>query len=216
MKKILFGIGVLLAALSFSSCTSNDESTIVYPDPQIIPFLTDYLPMDLLEYFGEENVNFGDMPPKLDGLEFKSQHTYDTTNLNTPYAPQPGQQTPVIHYHKFTQQYISIGEYLSKSSEEVITHDIYPVYIIGDDNAFTAYYYETTTTGGSPTHAVLMTGKIGANGIEDYMYGYKIVRYNEEVPANVYPAGTIFIFRDTDGISEYETWYVDESEETQE
>jgi len=212
MKKILLGVGFILASFFFASCTKNDKSTIVYPDPQIIPFLTEYLPMDLLELFGEENVNFGDMPPKLDGLEFKSQHTYVATNLDTPYSPQPGQQTPVIHYHKFKRQYIAIAEYLSKSSEEIVTHDIYPVYIIGDQNAFTAYYYETTTTGGTPTHAVIMTGKIGDDGIKDYMYGYKIVRYNEEKPENVYPEGTIFIFKDTDGISEYETWYDDQSE----
>lgn len=205
----------MIVAFLLGSCTTNDDSTIVYPDPQEIPLLIDYLPSDLLELFGMENVYFGDTPPTLDGLEFKSQHTYVATNLDTPYSPQPGQQTPVIHYHKFTRQYIAIAEYLSKSSEEVITHDIYPVYILGDDNAFTAYYFETTTTGGSPTHAVIMTGKIGADGIEDYMYGYKIVRYNEEIPDNVYPAGTIFIFKDTDGLSEYESWYVDPSEQNQ-
>ena len=52
-----------LLCLTMSSCLKEGDKTILVNDPQIIPFITEYLPEDLLNLFGEENVYFGDQPP---------------------------------------------------------------------------------------------------------------------------------------------------------
>ena len=97
------------------------------------------------------------------------------------------------------------------SSEETLCHLLSPVYITGSGNSFTAYYFEEPNTDGRPVHAALFSGMLTSTGIRNFTYGYKIVRYNDSlVPPTVYPAGSIFIFKDHDGLAEKETWF-DES-----
>lgn len=210
MKKAFLRVCVMVVSLAFlPSCLKEGDTTILVNDPQDIPFITDYLPEDLLNLFGEENVHFGDQPPRVD-MEFKSMHQYVATNLQPPYAPQPGQLTPVIHYHKLNQQYLQIAEYVSKTSEEAYCKVICPVYLTGAGNDFTVYYHESPQTDGHPEHAVLLSGTLTANGVKDFMYGYKIMKYNDSVvPPTVYPANSIFIFKDYDGLAEVCTWYND-------
>lgn len=210
MKKAFLRVCVMVVSLAFlPSCLKEGDTTILVNDPQDIPFITDYMPEDLLNLFGEENVHFGDQPPRVD-MEFKSMHQYVATNLQPPYAPQPGQLTPVIHYHKLNQQYLQIAEYVSKTSEEAYCKVIRPVYLTGAGNDFTVYYHESPQTDGHPEHAVLLSGTLTANGVKDFMYGYKIMKYNDSVvPPTVYPANSIFIFKDYDGLAEVCTWYND-------
>ena len=100
----------LLALLAFSSCVKDsDHSSILFNDPQDIPFITDYLPTDLLEMFGEDYVFFGDQPPVVD-MEFVSNHEYVATSLQPPYAPPVGTVTPIRHFHKIVQQYLQIAD----------------------------------------------------------------------------------------------------------
>lgn len=213
MKKklyiLLFSIliGVLLV---LPSCLKEgDGKTILVNDPQDIPFITEYLPEDLLQLYGEENVYFGDQPPRVD-MEFKSMHAYVATNLMPPFAPQSGQLSPITHFHKLNQQYLQIAEYVSKTSEETYCKVISPVYLTGRGDNFTAYYHEAPQTDGHPEHAVLMSGTLTTNGVRNFMYGYKIMQYNDSiVPPTVYPANSIFIFKDYDGMAEKCTWYND-------
>ncbi len=113
------------------------------------------MPADLLDCFGEENVNFGDCPPKIE-CSFSSKHKYISTNLTTPNAPQPGQISPVIRYHKFHNQYLAITDYVATTSEQMYFNpsnpydSVSPVYITGHDSLFTAYYYEESRASGSP------------------------------------------------------------------
>ena len=202
---------LVMALLAFTSCLKEgDNSSILLNDPQEIPLITEYLPEDLLQMFGEGNVNFGDQPPVVD-LEFVSNHEYVATSLEPPFAPPIGTITPVKHYHKISQQYLQIADYYSMSSEETVCHLLSPVYLTGYGNRFTAYYFEEPDTDGHPVHAALFSGMLTSTGIRDFTYGYKIVRYNDSlVPPTVYPAGSIFIFKDHDGLAEKETWF-DES-----
>ena len=200
---------IALALLALPSCLKEGDKTILVNDPQDIPFITEYLPEDLLDLFGEENVFFGDQPPIVD-MEFKSMHQYVATNLQPPYAPQPGQLSPIVHYHKINQQYLQIAEYISMTSEENYCKVISPVYMTGHGNDFTVYYHEVPQTDGHPEHAVLLSGTLTTHGIRNLMYGYKILRYNDSiVPQTVYPANSIFIFKDNDGLAEACTWYND-------
>lgn len=202
---------VLMTAilLLLHACLKKGNKTILINDPQEIPFITEYLPPDLLELFGEEHVYFGDQPPVVD-LEFKSIHEYVGTNLVPPYAPQSGQLSPVIHYHKLQHQFQQITEYVCMSSGETQCKLISPVYMTGRDSSFTAYFHETVATDGLPLHAVLFSGKQTKEGILDFIYGYKILQYNDSVvPMDVYPVNSIFIFKDSDGLAEICNWYHD-------
>lgn len=211
MKRNLLNRVVVMIAvmLSLTSCLKEGNTTVLVNDPQEIPFITDYLPEDLLELFGEENVHFGDQPPVVD-LEFKSQHEFVATNLQPPYAPQIGGLSPITYYHKLRQQYLQVADYISMNSEETRCRLVSPVYLTGSDDAFTVYYYETTQTEGSPEHAVLMSGTLTPNGIKNFRYGYKIMRYNDSVVSPLaYPANSIFIFKDWDGVAEAFSWFDD-------
>ena len=200
-------VWMMLVMLTLPSCLKEGDKTILVNDPQDIPFITDYLPEDLLNMFGEEHVFFGDQPPVVD-LEFKSMHQYVATNLQPPFAPQPGQLSPITHYHKINQQYLQIADYISMTSEETYCKVISPVYLTGRGNDFTVYYHETPQTDGHPEHAVLLSGTLTAYGIRNLMYGYKILKYNDSiVPPTVYPANSIFIFKDYDGLAEKCIWY---------
>lgn len=202
---------MLLVLTSFSSCLKEgDNSSVLLNDPQDIPLITEYLPSDLLQMFGEENVNFGDQPPVVD-MEFVSNHEYVATSLTPPFAPPVGTITPIKHYHKISQQYLQIADYYSMSSEETNCHLLSPVFLTGYGNRFTVYYFEEPDTDAKPVHAVLLSGQMTSAGIRDFMYGYKIVRYNDSiVPPTVYPANSIFVFKDRDGLAEKVTWF-DES-----
>ena len=200
---------IALALIVLPSCLKEGDKTILVNDPQDIPFITEYLPEDLLNLFGEENVFFGDQPPMVD-MEFKSMHQYVATNLQPPFAPQPGQLSPITHYHKINQQYLQIADYISMTSEENYCKVISHVYLTGHGNDFTVYYHEAPQTDGHPEHAVLLSGTLTANGIRNLMYGYKILKYNDSiVPPTVYPANSIFVFKDYDGFAEACIWYND-------
>lgn len=211
MKYAFFkrSVWVVLALLAMPSCLKEGDDTILVNDPQDIPFITEYLPEDLLSMFGEENVHFGDQPPIVD-MEFKSMHEYVATNLQPPFAPQPGQLTPIVHYHKINQQYLQIADYISMTSEETYCKVATPVYLTGHDKDFTVYYHEAPQTDGHPEHAVLLSGTLTDGGVRNLLYGYKILKYNDSiVPPTVYPASSIFIFKDHDGLAERCTWYND-------
>lgn len=209
MKTAYFFFGLFLFPLLFlSSCLKEGKETILVHDPQIIPFITDerWSP-ELRELFGEEHVNFGDIPPQLD-CEFVSNHQYAATNLPYGESPSIGSMTPVVHYHKFDNQYLQICQYHSMNSGENVQHVIDTAYVTGHDNKFTVYYLETLSTGGTPTLAVIISGELSDKGVVNYRYGYQIINYaDEEIPTNVYPLNAIFVFQDPDGLSEYVQWY---------
>lgn len=209
LHKTTLVFGILFICLTITACLKEDDKTILVNDPQDIPFITKYLPEDLLNMFGEENVYFGDQPPVIN-MEFKSMHQYAATNLQPPFAPQVGQLTPVTHYHKINQQYLQIADYISMTSEETYCKIVSPVYLTGRGNDFTVYYHEAPQTDGHPEHAVLFSGTMTNNGVRNLRYGYKILKYNDSiVPMTVYPANSIFIFKDYDGMAEICNWYND-------
>lgn len=209
LHKTTLVFSTLFICLTITACLKEDDKTILVNDPQDIPFITKYLPEDLLNMFGEENVYFGDQPPVIN-MEFKSMHQYAATNLQPPFAPQVGQLTPVTHYHKINQQYLQIADYISMTSEETYCKIVTPVYLTGRGNDFTVYYHEAPQTDGHPEHAVLFSGTMTNSGVRNLRYGYKILKYNDSiVPMTVYPANSIFIFKDYDGMAEICNWYND-------
>lgn len=194
--------------LALQSCLKEGDKTILVNDPQDIPYITDYLPQDLLELFGEENVFFGDQPPVVD-MEFKSIHEYIAVSTSLGGHADIGTISPITHYHKICQQYLQIADYLSFSmaEEENFCKEIFPVYLTGYGNNFTVYYHESPQIYGSPEYAVLFSGILTDNGVKDFRYGFKILKYNDPIDDGTYPVNSIFIFKDSDGLADTCHWY---------
>jgi hypothetical protein len=209
-KRMSFVALTMAVALGLSSCLKEEsEWSILFNNPQDIPLITDYLPMDLLQLFGEENIHFGDRPFNLD-MEFVSKHKYVAVSTSAESHPAVGTTSPIMHYHKISQKYLQIADYYSMTQEETYCKMISPVYLTGSDTTFTVYYFEQPVTAGNPVHAVLFSGRKSSEGVRDFRYGYKIVRYNDSiVPPTVYPENSIFIFADSDGLAERCSWFND-------
>ena len=206
LKRFLFALAVMLP---LTSCLKEGDTSVLVNDPQEIPFITDYLPEDLLMMFGEENVHFGDCPPVVE-LEFRSQHVYVSTNLQPPYAPEPGGLSPITYLHKLSRQYLQIADYVGMNSEEFRCKKVSPVYLTGRGDGFTAFFYESPQIEGAPEYAVLMSGTLTNEGIKNFIYGYKILKYNDSViPPLAYPVNSIFILKDRDGLAEQCSWFTD-------
>ena len=194
---------------SLTSCTKSADETILVNAPQQIKLLNEW-PADLLALFGESNVYFGDVPPILD-CSFKSNHKYVAVQIEGMQGPPIGTLTPITRYFKFEDQYIAISEMQCFHTNGTDVHrTIYPIYITGnrEEETFTAYFCDTVSTPGTPDHMVIMSGKFTERGVENYRYGYKIVEYlDSDIPNNVYPVNSIFIFEDVDGIADYDDWH---------
>lgn len=78
-----------------------------------------------------------------------------------------------------------------------IAHTTDPVFIMGEGDAFTAYYYITTekkmstffssiTTDNGPHMAVILSGRVSDNGIYDVYYGYKVLSYKNPPVSDPY------------------------------
>lgn len=206
LKAILFWV---LVSNCLMSCVKDADETILVNDPQQIRLLNEW-PSDLLELYGEENVFFGDIPPIMD-CGFRSNHKYVEVKVDGMSGPPIGTLTPITRYFKFEEQYIAIAKLHCFHTNGMDVHrTIYPVYITGhrEGGSFTAYFCDTVQTPGMPIHMVIMSGRMTENGIEEYRYGYKIIKYLEpDIQENVYPVNSIFVFEDADGIAEYDNWY---------
>ncbi len=197
-------LAVAFLALLVSCLKEEGSETILVHDPQVIPFITDTAqwPQDLLELFGEEYVNFGDTPPRLDFSFRVDRQQYAATNLDPHESPIIGSYTPVPHFHSFHDQYLQVCQYvhsMTLGGENTIVNQIDTVYVTGHDSLFTVYYHETFPTTGTPTHAVIMSGTLTSSmAVINYRYGYKIIGYAEPFDAlGVYPPNSIFVFQNT-------------------
>ena len=206
LETILLG---LLVSNCFTSCVKDSNETILVNDPQQIRLLNEW-PEDLLELYGEENVFFGDIPPIMN-CGFRSNHKYVEVKIDGMSGPPIGTLTPITRFFKFEDQYLAIAKLHCFHTNGIDVHrTIYPVYITGNggEGGFTAYFCDTVQTPGTPVHMVVMSGKMTESGIENYRYGYKIVKYLEtDIQENVYPVNSVFVFEDADGFVDYDSWH---------
>ena len=184
----------LLVLNCLTSCVKDSDETILVNDPQQIRLLNEW-PEDLLELYGEDNVFFGDIPPIMN-CGFRSNHKYVEVKIDGMSGPPIGTLTPITRYFKFEEQYIAIAKLHCFHTNGMDVHrTIYPVYLTGhkEEGSFTAYFCDTRMT---------------ENVIEDYRYGYKIIKYLEpDIQENVYPVNSVFVFEDADGFVDYDNWH---------
>ena len=81
MKRHLLHTVLFLAGMvMFTSCLKDDpkNNATVYYGYQQIPNINEFMPQRLLEAFGNEYLNYGDEPPKIEGSIQSSSSSYET------------------------------------------------------------------------------------------------------------------------------------------
>lgn len=207
-------IGLLACLLA--SCTKNEESS-VYFIKQKFPDVLAYIPTELLETMGNENLNFGDMPPDIqkqvvaDPLLVRHS-SWDS--LST------GCQLPFVFHVAFLHQHdaVAAGRFLADFKVSSVTDTVYAiadtVYVMGEDPYFTAYYKEVLHSPDStmPHLSVVVSGEITDDGIKDFVMGCRVDSYGDFIGAQadgLAPIGSIIVFEDADGMAVYERKDVD-------
>ena len=221
MKKVCFILVLTALAFYFNSCSHVD---IDFNDPQEIEFIQDEFMYekdgvltdnnDLVELFGEENINFGPVPPTwnndicfiVDGMDYVTciRYIYDTyhNDENTLAHTDPPIYDASINIHLFQNHEQCVFKQQIKTHDQygsTYTLDLDRTYIIGHDSLFTTYYKGKISGNGNPTVAMIISGTMVYDpitgefkGVRDYIYGKKILDY-EYKPTNAYAPGTILI-----------------------
>lgn len=115
MKKyrILLTIS-LLGTLFLSSCLKQDpevDDTTIFYGHQQIPNINTFMPLRLLNAFGDENLHFGDNPPRMEGLYVSHQREVDTFSVvdNSQWLPPMPSPASDIFFD-LTEQHIGIAQ----------------------------------------------------------------------------------------------------------
>ena len=120
MKKHLFRtILFLCGTMLLSSCLKDDpkNNSTVYYAYQQIPNINEFMPQRLLLAFGNENLHFGDEPPKIEGL-FVADDVWVTDVDTVPSSTwmQPAHNAiPNPQYFEFYEQHKGIAKMRFKS-----------------------------------------------------------------------------------------------------
>ena len=114
MKKHLIKIILVLCGTVFlASCLKNDpeNNPTVYYAYQYIPNINEFMPQRLLYAFGNENLHYGDEPPRIEGI-FKADDIrislVDTTGNST--WMQTNTIIPTPQYFEFYEQHKGIAK----------------------------------------------------------------------------------------------------------
>ena len=225
MKKNCRFLVIIGLACCLFSCSPLE---IEFNDPQEIETIHDAFLSelngsdndDMVLLFGEENINFGPIPPqwsddicfRVEGMEYDTciRYIFDIYNNNQPILSHadPPTYDGAINTHLFYDQDLCLFKHKMR------IHDTYGVdynldldkaQIIGHDNKFTIYYKGKIQGNGDPTVVMLISGSpvydtITTNntqtlvfkGVQDYIFGKKILDYDSQ-PTNAYAPGTIEI-----------------------
>lgn len=213
-KRIILGLALLLAAgLSFSSCTKNDESTIVligteYYIDDILSVIPDSLQTKFYADFG--SIHEGPVPPKIEGSYVVDPKQRVASNV----AEWPLQSVEPNVYLRFSRQHNGIVEMDLNEATETITDT---VFVCGNSDKFTVYFIENKSFGidvGNTTYhvtmqrGVLMKGVVTDNGIKDFRMATIVMKTEDDSNGLIgqYPNGTYFIYKDGNGIAECLDW----------
>lgn len=223
MKKnnIILGFGLFLAVgLALSSCTKNDDSTIVpigaedYVKPlssvveSIFSSVPEATKTKFLQDFGD--LPDGPVPPKIEGsFKMSPKHRVATnTDLPVPAIEQPDLLLRFSNQHNELIQ-LDLNESTENFSDTV--------FVRGNDNAFAVYFIENKAyeipMGGTVYHVkmergVIMRGKMTDRGIADFRYATIVMQAEDDSNGLIdqYDRGTYFIYKDGDGVAEKYDW----------
>lgn len=208
-KLVILLLGIFAAGgLALSSCTKNDDTTIVpvgteYYMDDIFSVIPDSLRSKFFAAFGDVPTGEIAIPPKIEGSYVVDPKQRVATNMTLPWNLETVE--PNV-YLRFTKQHNGIFMMDFNESTETVTDT---VFVQGEDQNFVVYVIEHKDYEmGSMKRGVIMKGKMTAEGISDFRYA-TIVMETEDYSNGqygLYPKGTFFIYKDGDGLAKNLDW----------
>ena len=206
-KHIILGFSLLLAGgLALSSCTENEDNTIVpigteYYIDDILSVIPDTLQQRFLAEFG--NIPDGAVPPKIEGSYKMSPKQRVGSNV----AGWPLQAIEPDMLLRFSTQHNELVAIDLNEATETFTDT---VFVKGSGNAFAVYYIENKAyempVAGANYHVkmrrgVIMKGQVATDGLADFRFATIIIKTEDDSNGLIeqYPNGSYFIYKDGDG-----------------
>ena len=212
-KIILALVLFMVGGLALTSCTKNDDNTIVligteYYIDDILSVIPDSLETQFFAEFG--NIPEGPVPPKIEGSYVMSPK--QRVGSNVPGWPLQSIEPNV--YLRFSGQHNGIVTMTLKEATETVTDT---VFVCGSGNAFAVYFIENKAyeieLNNQTFHArikrgIVMKGQVTANGLSDFRYATIIMESEDDTNGLItqYDNGSYFIYKDGDGIAKNEDW----------
>lgn len=213
-KRIILGLALLFAGgLMFSSCTKNDENTIVligteYYVDDILSVIPDTLQTRFFADFG--TIHEGPIPPKIEGSYVVDPKQRVASNMPN-WALQSVE--PNV-YLRFSGQHNGIVKMDLNEATETITDT---VFIYGQGNNFTVYFIENKSFGidiGNVTYhvtmqrGILMKGQVTDTGLKDFRMATIVMKTEDDSNGLIeqYPNGSYFIYKDGNSNAERHDW----------
>ena len=212
-KKLFFGLCLLVACgLALSSCTKNDDNTMVligteYYVDDILSVIPDTLQTRFFAEFG--SIPTGPVPPKIEGSYVMNPKQRVTSNVDGwPIIVEPDM------YMRFSTQHNGIAVMELNEATDNVTDT---VFVCGNGNAFTVYFIENKNydleMGAATYHVkmkrgVVMKGQMAADGIADFRYATIIMHAEDDSNGLIeqYEKGSYFIYKDGNGKASNHDW----------
>ena len=213
-KKIILGLWLLLAGgLVLTSCTKNDESTIVligteYYIHDILSVIPDSLQTRFLSEFG--TIPNGPVPPKIEGSYVMDPKQRLSSNVEG----WPLDATEPNVYLRFSKQHNGIVAMDLNEATETFTDT---VFVCGNGRAFAVYFIENKAYDVVVNHhnyharmkrGVVMKGEVVEGGLSNFRYATIIMETEDDSNGLIeqYPNGSYFIYKDGDGKAVSQEW----------
>ena len=213
-KKIIYGLWLLLAGgLALTSCTKNDESTIVligteYYIDDIVSVIPDSLQSKFFAAFG--SIPEGPVPPKIEGSFVMSPKQRVASNVEG----WPIQTVEPNVYLCFSKQHNGIVAMDLNEATETLTDT---VFVCGSGNAFAVYFienkaYEMEVNNHSyhvkMKRGVVMKGQVVDDGLSNFRYATIVLETEDDSGGLIeqYAKGSYFIYKDGDGKAARQDW----------
>lgn len=214
IKQIILSLWLLVAGgLMLSSCTKNDDNTIVligteYYIDDILSVIPDSLQTRFFAEFG--SIPEGPVPPKIEGSYVMNPKQRVSSNV----AGWPLQTVEPNMYLRFTRQHNGIAEMDLNEATETKTDT---VFVCGNGSAFAVYFIENKayemeidgyTYHVSVKRGIVMKGKVTDAGLSDFRYATILMKSEDDSHGLIsqYPNGSYFIYKDGDGLAKNEDW----------
>lgn len=215
MKSILkLGcLALVLCGMMFSSCTKNDDTTIIligeelYID-DILTVIPDTLKPAFDSIFG--TIPEGPVPPKIEGSYVVDPKVRVSTNVDI----WPLTVVEPNVYLRFSEQHNGVVTMDLNEATEQMTDT---VFIMGHNKDFAVYFVENKSYdvpfGSQSFHVnvkrgIIMKGKVTSNGLSDFKIASIIMEAEDDSQGVLgqYAPGSFFIYRDGNGLAECFEW----------
>jgi len=209
-KKIISILWLLLVgSMMLTSCTKNDESTIVligteYYIDDILSVIPDSLQTQFSAVFG--SIPEGPVPPKIDGSYIMSPKNRVASNLDESEWPLDINE-PLPVYLRFSNQHNGIVTLDLAEATETNTDT---VFIQGNNENFTVYFVEDKVIEDFSVpvkmkRGIIMKGRVTDAGLADFRYATIVLETEDELNQLANP-GSYYIYKDGDGMASRFEW----------